>query len=241
MKGNFLIILMLLSPGVFAQQENKYIQEGNKQYDRKQYDAAEQYYRQALEKQPARQEATYNLGNALYNQQKLDESIASYDAIASTTSDPSIRSKAYHNMGNAYLEKKDYEKSIEAYKQALKADPTDMDTKYNLAYARSMLKQQQDQQQQNKQDQQDKQDQQQNQDQQNQDQNKQDQQNQNQNKQDQQQQNQQQENRQPQDKKFTPEELERIMQTLNKDDKDVQNKVSKQRTEGSRTKSDKDW
>ena len=50
-------------------------------------------------------------------------SIASYDAIASTTSDPSIRSKAYHNMGNAYLEKKDYEKSIEAYKQALKADP----------------------------------------------------------------------------------------------------------------------
>ena len=73
MKGNFLIILMLLSPGVFAQQENKYIQEGNKQYDRKQYDAAEQYYRQALEKQPARQEATYNLGNALYNQQKLDE------------------------------------------------------------------------------------------------------------------------------------------------------------------------
>lgn len=238
MKGNFLIILMLLSPGVFAQQENKYIQEGNKQYDRKQYDAAEQYYRQALEKQPARQEATYNLGNALYNQQKLDESIASYDAIASTTSDPSIRSKAYHNMGNAYLEKKDYEKSIEAYKQALKADPTDMDTKYNLAYARTMLKQQQDQQQQNKQDQQD---QQQNQDQQNQDQNKQDQQNQNQNKQDQQQQNQQQENRQPQDKKFTPEELERIMQTLNKDDKDVQNKVSKQRTEGSRTKSDKDW
>lgn len=238
MKGYHLIITLLLPLGVFAQQENKYIQEGNKQYDRKQYDAAEQYYRQALEKQPARQEATYNLGNALYNQQKLDESIASYDAIASTTSDPSIRSKAYHNMGNAYLEKKDYEKSIEAYKQALKADPTDMDTKYNLAYARSMLKQQQDQQQQNKQDQQD---QQQNQDQQNQDQNKQDQQNQNQNKQDQQQQNQQQENRQPQDKKFTPEELERIMQTLNKDDKDVQNKVSKQRTEGSRTKSDKDW
>ena len=56
---------------------------------------------QALEKQPPVRRATYNLGNALYNQQKLDESIASYDAIASTTSDPSIRSKAYHNMGNA--------------------------------------------------------------------------------------------------------------------------------------------
>ena len=116
-----------------------------------------------------------------------------------------------------------------------------MDTKYNLATPGPCSNNNRISSNKTKRDQQDKQDQQQNQDQQNQDQNKQDQQNQNQNKQDQQQQNQQQENRQPQDKKFTPEELERIMQTLNKDDKDVQNKVSKQRTEGSRTKSDKDW
>ena len=64
---------------------------------------------------------------------------------AENTTDPEIRAEAYHNMGNALLEQKKYEESINAYKQALRNNPEDADTKYNLAYAQKMIQQQQQQ------------------------------------------------------------------------------------------------
>ncbi len=152
-----------------------------------------------------------------------------YEAIARSSTDPGIRSKAWHNLGNAYLDQKDYNKSIEAYKQALKASPSDQDTKYNLAYAQARLKQQQEQQKKDQQQQDEKKE----------DEKKEEKpQNPDENKKDDQKKDQQQ---QPQDKQFSPEELERIMQQLNKEDKDVQNKVNQQKTSGTAAKSDKDW
>ena len=69
----------------------------------------------------------------------------------------------YHNMGVIFHSQKDYAKAVEAYKQSLRNNPKDDETRYNLALAQKMLKdQQQDQQNQNqdqnKQDQQKEQD-----------------------------------------------------------------------------------
>jgi tetratricopeptide (TPR) repeat protein len=246
MKQGVILLLLMSHCVVFAQQENKYIQEGNSYYDQNDFNKAEQSYRQALEKNPEQEAAAYNLGNALYNQQKTDESLQQYEAIARATNDPGIRSKAWYNLGNALIDKKEYQKSVDAYKQALKANPADQDAKYNLAYAQAMLKRQQEQQDQDQEDNPDKKDEDQKKDQENQQdqqekndqQNQQDQQDQpadkNPDKKDGQQ-------PQPSEKKFSPEELDRILQTMNKDDKDVQNKINQQKTSGVRVKSDKDW
>lgn len=230
MKNFILIGVVFISSAVAAQPENKLIRDGNRQYEQKNYSEAEQQYKQALEKNPQKEAAAYNLGNALYSQQKIEESMQQYEAIARSSTDPGIRSMAWHNLGNAYLDQKDYNKSIEAYKQALKASPSDQDTKYNLAYAQARLKQQQEQQKKDQQKQEEnKEDEKKEEQPKNPDQNK-----------DEQKKDQKQQPQQP-DKQFSPEELERIMQQLNKEDKDVQNKVNQQKTSGAAAKSDKDW
>ena len=162
----------------------------------------------------------------MYQQEEMEESLQQYADVAGNSTDPAVRAKAFHNMGNAYLKGQEYEKSIEAYKRALRENPDDMDTKYNLAYAQSKLKQQQQQQNQDQQDKdqenKDQKDQQQNQDQQNKDQ-------------------QQKDGQQPKEKPYSKEEMERIMQRLNNDDKKVQDKVNKQKTTATPSRSDKDW
>ena len=88
-------------------------------------------------------EATFNLGDAVYQQKRYDEAAKQFQLSAQTNPDKSVKAKAYHNLGNTFLEQKKYEDAAKAYKNALKENSKDADTKYNLAYANAMLKQQQ--------------------------------------------------------------------------------------------------
>lgn len=229
MKSVLITVCCLLPFAGFTQSQNKTIQEGNEKYKQQDYAGAQQSYTSALEQDPENEAATYNLGNAMYQQQSFDDAIAAYKKAAETATDPKLKANAYHNLGNALLEQKKYQESINAYKKALQSNPDDADTKYNLAYAQTKLKQQQ-QQNQNKQDQnkqdQNKQDQNKNQQQQQQDQNKQDQQK-------------QQQSGEP--KQYTKEELDRILQALNADDKSVQEAVNKQKVQAAGSGTDLDW
>ena len=91
----------------------------------------------------------YNLGNTFYQEGKYDEAKQQFE-IAAGSKEPNKKelSNTYHNLGNTLLKNNKYEESIEAYKQSLKLNPSDNDTRYNLAYAKSKLQQQQQQQQQ---------------------------------------------------------------------------------------------
>jgi tetratricopeptide (TPR) repeat protein len=238
------ITCIILASNCLAQAENNDINTGNKYYHEQNLTEAEKNYQSALQKNPQSEPAHFNLGAALFGQEKFDEAVQQFEQVGQTATDPSVRAGAYHNLGNALLMKQDYEKSIEAYKKALKANPDDMDTKYNLAYAQKKLKQQQQQNQQQNQ-QQDQQQNQQEQNQQNQQQNKNEQQqNDNENKESQQKPsntNEQQQADQPQPGKYTQEELERIMEALNNKDKRTQDKLSKQKMETQTTDTEKDW
>ena len=120
----------------------KNTREGNQYFKKQQYALAEEHYRTALEKDTSKATASYNLGNALYNQKKYSDAERAYaDATAGTNADSLSRS--WHNLGNAMLQQNKYQESINAYKQALKLKPNDEDTRYNLAYAQSKLKKQQ--------------------------------------------------------------------------------------------------
>lgn len=120
-----------------------YIIEGNKYYEKGKFDNAEYAYKRAALEDPTSVKANYNLGNALYQQKRYKESITHYNRTAEIATSKSDKHLAYHNAGNAYLEEQDYEHAVESFKNALRNDPHDEATRYNLAYARKMLEKQQ--------------------------------------------------------------------------------------------------
>ena len=137
-------ILIFVSTTIFAQQENNQVRGGNKRYAKEKYVDAEVSYRKALELNNKSFEANYNLGNALFKQQKYADALDFYQkAAALQTQDKLKMAATLHNLGNALLSTKKIEESINAYKRALKANPNDNETRYNLAVAQHLLKRQQ--------------------------------------------------------------------------------------------------
>lgn len=226
-------LLLSLSLGTFAQKaERDYIRKGNRLFKDSVFVDAEVNYRKALEVNPKSTVSMYNLGNTLSQQQKFKDAMEQYVAATQIEKDKSKLGQIYHNMGVLFQSGKDYQKAVEAYKMSLRNNPKDDETRYNLALAQKLLKDQQQNQQ--------------NQDQ-NQDQNKDDQQKQQDNK-DQNKQNDQNKDKQQQqppkseknDNEMSKENAEQLLNSVMQDEKGVQDKVKKQQTlQGRRL--EKDW
>ena len=148
-----LFILLLLPSSLLAQEEKFLVNKGNKAYEKGDYIQAMDLYDQAKEIDPSMEIAEYNSADVLYQEKKYEEAIEKYSTLAETLEDEKLKSKALHNLGNSFLEAQQYDQSVKAFKQSLKLNPEDEDTRYNLAYAMNKLKQQQDQNQQNQQNQ----------------------------------------------------------------------------------------
>jgi len=125
------------------------VREGNRQYNAGKEVDAETSYRGALAVDEKSNVATFNLGNSLYRQQKHEEAGKEFEKAAAASTNKMDKARAYHNLGNSYLQQQKVKESIEAYKQALRNNPNDYETKYNLSYAMNMLKQKEQQQKQN--------------------------------------------------------------------------------------------
>jgi len=148
-----LLIIFLLFPAsvLLAQPAQKLVRSGNNAYKNGHFKDAEIDYRKALTKAPNSQKATFNLGNSLYKQQNYEEASAQYLKLAQSESKEAPKANVYYNLGNSLLENKKYKESIDAYKMALRQNPKDEDTRYNLSYAMSKLQQQKKQEQNKKQ------------------------------------------------------------------------------------------
>ena len=233
MLQKFYIISLLLLGGivsVHAQQktDRDYLRSGNKLYNDSLFIKAEVDYRKALDINPKSTDAMFNLGNALLMQQKAKEAMEQYESVSKIEKDKSKLAEIYHNMGVILQSAKQYPQCIEAYKESLRNNPKDDETRYNLALAQKMLKDQQQNQQ--NQDQQQKQDQ------------KEDKQNPNQDQQEQDQKDQQQQQQQQQQNKneMSKENAQQLLNAVMQDEKNVQDKVKKQiQIQGK--KLDKDW
>ncbi len=222
----------------FSQKQvRKDIREGNKEYKQGSFTDAEIDYRRALEGNARSTEAAYNLGNSLYKQQKLQEALEQYQAIVNNETDKNKLSKAWHNTGNVFLATGDLPKSIAAYKNALRNNPKDEETRYNLALAQKMLEDQQNEDQQ--QDQQKQEQEQQQEQEQEQEQNQDQKQNQDQQEQEQQQQ---QEEQQQSPNEMSKENADQILDALMQDEKDTQEKVkAEQMKQQKQRRTDKNW
>jgi Ca-activated chloride channel family protein len=135
-------MLLALPAVVNAQDENAAIREGNKLYKNKQYDKALPAYQKAVEQNPQSAAARYNLANARFRSGNLPDAENSYDELIEKTTDKNYKVKGYYNKGVALTNQKKLLESIEAYKNAIKLDPTDEDTRFNLQKALTELKKQ---------------------------------------------------------------------------------------------------
>lgn len=161
-----------------ARQERNRLRSGNESYDEQDYAKSEEEYRRAIDANDNSDIAYYNLGNALYRQgDKLREDIVkrmeaeetmmqnmdsiynevdsiygvaldNYNIVVNNTDDEGLKAKAYHNMGNSYMCMRKFPEAIDAYKEALRIDPMNDNTRINLRIAQKKLQQQQEQQQQ---------------------------------------------------------------------------------------------
>jgi len=143
--------LLLVALTASAQTDRQYIREGNKQFRLGQYDKAEVSYRKAVEKNPKNPQAAYNLGNALMAQKKDSAAVQQFEQSARMEANPLRKSAAYHNMGVICQTHKMYDDAIEAYKNSLRLNPNDDETRYNLVLCKHLKKKQDDKQKQNQQ------------------------------------------------------------------------------------------
>jgi tetratricopeptide (TPR) repeat protein len=135
MRHKFAIILFLfIALPVAAQKypERRHVRAGNRAYGRQEWVGAEAAYRRALEKNPESRSAQSNLGSALYRRGQWGEAGTAFEGVG-----------AHYNQGNALFKEQKLQEALEAYKNAMRADPADQDAKFNYAYVKKLLEEQQ--------------------------------------------------------------------------------------------------
>ena len=144
-------LLWAFTSTVSAQNDRSFIRQGNRLYQAHKWTAAEVQYRKAVAQNAHNPQAVYNLGCALMMQQKDSLALQQFAKSADMQiNNKTRRAKSYHNMGVIMQNHQDFAKAIECYKMALRNNPQDNETRYNLALCKHQLKNQQNQQNQNK-------------------------------------------------------------------------------------------
>ncbi len=151
---NLFYILFLLPMLLFSQkkeevvaqvklEDKQILRKGNDFYKEHKYVDAEVKYKKALKQNPSYENAAYNLGNSVYEQNRFKEALPQYEFVAKSTKDKDAKSQTFHNIGNTTMKLKQYDKAVAAYKNSLRLHPDDEETRYNLALAQKLLKDQQ--------------------------------------------------------------------------------------------------
>ncbi|MDP3314126.1 tetratricopeptide repeat protein [Lutibacter sp.] len=240
-----------ISPEQLQREARKEVRDGNKLYNELKFDEAEAAYKRALAKTPNYPTASYNLGNSVYQQNRNKEAVGQFEIAAKTAKDKFSLAESFHNMGNATMKEKQYAQAVEAYKNALRNNSKDDETRYNLALAQELLKKEQDK---NKDDKKD------NKDDKNKDQkdkeggdkdkkdDKKDNENKgkdkkddhgNQKKEDQKQD--QKEKKQQRPSELSPEQIAQLLEAMNNEENKTQQKINAKQAKGKKIKQEKDW
>lgn len=150
--GKAILLVLLLFPIFsFAQvQQTKaqkkelraaknFLSEAQQSLQEEKFIDAEADFRQAISLNPKSETAKYNLGTAYYGKEKNAEAMLRFKQAATTANSKADKHKAFHNLGNTYMNEKKYTEAVESYKNALRNNPNDDQTRYNLALAKDLL------------------------------------------------------------------------------------------------------
>ena len=134
-------IVLLISGFLFSQESDKNLYNGNQSFAQKNYATAEADFRVIeSKKSPKKAVAGYNLGNSIYRQNQHGEAQFKYIQALETAKTKTEKHRIYHNLGNTFMMDKNYEAAADAYKNALRNNPTDEETRYNYALAKKKKK-----------------------------------------------------------------------------------------------------
>ena len=245
MKNNILFcffVSILASYNIYAQSENyaKFYNKGNK-FIENNFEEAEKNFRVAIDDSLSDLRATFNLSNKYYSEGLYDEAISRQIESTKLAKNKSEKHKAFHNLGNSLMKKEMCSEAVLAYKNALRNDPSDDETRYNLALAKKCEEEQQNDDQ-NKDDQnkdnESKDDQ--NKDDQNNDSDNKDNQNKNDQNKDDNKSDKPKENKNQQSK-LSPQQIKNLLKAMENAEKKVQAKVNDKKQKGTKVVSEKDW
>lgn len=127
----FFAPLLLKAQSQYAEQ----LRAGNSAYTDSNYTQAEEAYRKSAADDPSSAKAAFNLGDALYRQERYEEAIEAFEKSYGKQSDPQQQSKSLQNLGNAHYQMKNYPEAAKAYGESLKLDPENEEARYNMAQA----------------------------------------------------------------------------------------------------------
>ena len=236
MKNIFLILSFLVCITSFAQNKKSFLRDGNELYTDSSYNDAEIQYRKSLEKDQDYFNASFNLADAVYKQERYEESSALFDALIDNAPTENDLAKVYHNLGNSLTQEQKLEEAIEAYKNALRINPNDSETRHNLALSKKQ-KQEQERQEEKKEEQQEDKKEEQQEDKKDQEGEDKQEQNKEQKKEEQEKEN------QPNEKKeeMSKEDAEKMLEAIQQEEKELQEELQKKKVKGKRVKVLKDW
>lgn len=140
--GLALCLCVLSVPALWAQKGTgrDYLRSGNRLYRDSAYTKAEVDYRKAIEADSRFPQAYFNLGNALLRQQKPKEAMQAYEQAVKVETNKGRLASIYHNMGVILQSQKQFGPAIECYKNALRRNPADNESRYNLVLCQHQLK-----------------------------------------------------------------------------------------------------
>jgi tetratricopeptide (TPR) repeat protein len=230
-----IILVFCISINLFGQSDsyNKHLLDGNLNYDEN-FVIAENSYRKAISINPDNIKGSYNLSNKYYEEELYDEALARQAQALKNAKTPNEKHSIHHNIGNILMKKGLCKEAFEAYKNALRNNSKDDETRYNLSLAKVCA----DEQNKNNEKKDDKKNKQDNKN------NKQEEQN---DKQDQNQKNDQenndnkQENKNKASAKLSPEQIKNLLKAMNNEEKKVQAKINEKKQKGVKIITEKDW
>jgi len=156
LRNNFLIFLVLILSTITSvnaqddkekqktlKQSEELLSQANSEMQKGNFPIAEAEYREAISLNPKEDTGKYNLGTAYYNKDMNATAMNRFKQAAAVGDTKADKHKAFHNLGNTYMNEKKYQEAVESYKNALRNNPTDEETRYNLALAKELLEDQQ--------------------------------------------------------------------------------------------------
>ena len=229
------IIILLISFFIFnssfAQNKKSYLRDGNKLYTDSSYTEAEIKYRKSLEKDQDYFNASFNLADAIYKQERFEESSALFNAIKENAKNKNDLSKIYHNLGNSLFKEGKLDEAIKAYKNALRLKPDDDDTRFNLIYTKKQKQDNKEKEKENKEEEKEKENKEEEKEKDNKEEEK---------EKDNKQEEKEKDNKEEQEQ-MSKEDAEKMLEAIQQQEKDLQEALQKKKVKGKRSNILKDW
>ncbi len=148
-----LVLALLISAFGFSQDFEKerkksereakdLVYEANSLLIKEDFIAAEMEYRKAISTQKSNVAGAYNLAHSYYKKGNFGEALFRNQEAANNAKTKEEKHSAFHNIGNILMQKEKCKEAVEAFKNALRNNPNDEETRYNFALAKDCAEQQ---------------------------------------------------------------------------------------------------